>query len=336
MTGVTFVPKTNRFFPLFSHFSALLLSDLSSPLVAILGPTGSGKSELALALAERFGGEIIGCDSIQVYRRLDIGSAKISLPERRGIPHHLIDISDVDQELTAGTYSSLARTAVSSVQERYHLPIVSGGTGLYLRALLDGLSPAPLRDEVLREKLRRLAARRPGALHRFLLRYDAEAAKRIHAHDQQKLIRAVELTLLARQPASQTQSQPRNSLSGISALKLGLSPARHLLYDRLNQRCESMFAQGLLEETAVLLADGFSPGLKALQSLGYKQAVEHLTGSLSYKDAVLECQTKTRQYAKRQFTWFRREPNVHWLTGFGADRDIEEQAIELTRRFLST
>jgi tRNA dimethylallyltransferase len=197
------------------------------------------------------------------------------------------------------------------------------------------LSPAPTRDRALRERLDARAAHRPLVLHRFLRRYDPVAAARIHANDHQKLIRAIELTLLAAQPASQTQNAPRDPLRGSATLKLGLSPERHLLYDRLNQRCCRMFEQGLLAETEALLGAGFSPDLKALQSLGYKQALQHLSGNLSYKDAVVECQTRTRQYAKRQLTWFRREPNVEWLAGFGTEGSVQQTALELSSRFLA-
>ncbi len=307
----------------------------SSPLIVVLGPTGSGKSELALVLAETLGGEIINCDSIQVYQRLDIGSAKLSPAERRAIPHHLIDVIDVEEEITAGAYARMARLAVSGVHDRGHVPIVAGGTGLYLRALLDGLSPAPVRDGELRERLGQLAARRPGALHRYLRFYDRQAARRIHPNDLQKLIRAVEITSLAQQPVTATQSQPREAFSGIVPLKLGLAPDRALLYKRLNGRCRSLFEQGLLNEAKSLLDAGFSPNLRPLQSLGYKQAFQHLTGGLPYEDAIEECQAKTRQFAKRQMTWFRKEQNVHWLQGFGADTAIRREALDLCRNFLA-
>lgn len=305
---------------------------MSSPLLIVLGPTASGKSELALLLAETFGGEIVGCDSVQVYRGLDIGSAKLSLEERRGIHHYLIDVIDPDQELTAGAYSRLARQALAAIKQRGRLPIVVGGTGLYLRALLDGLSPAPARDSSLRERLRQLAGRRPESLHRFLRRYDPPAAARIHPRDHQKLIRAIELTVLARQSASDVQARPRDALAGFAPLKLGLAPDRSLLYQRLNQRCAGMFARGLLAETEALRA---AWGAKPLKSLGYKQAVEHLAGFLTCDQAVAECQTKTRQYAKRQLTWFRREPGVHWLMGFGSDPAIQKEAVAVTRQFLA-
>jgi tRNA dimethylallyltransferase len=303
-------------------------------LVVVLGPTGAGKSELSLALAESFCGEIVNCDSVQVYRGLDIGSAKLAPAARRGIPHHLIDIVDPREDLTAGAYAGLARQTLSDVARRERVPIVVGGTGFYLRALLDGLSPAPGRDERLRTRLCRIAARRPGTLHRLLRNHDPRAASRIHPNDLQKLIRALELTYLAGQPASAIQSRPRDALAGFAVLKLGLAPERNFLYARLNCRSERMFREGLLQETAGLLASGVPPGAKPLQSLGYKQAISVLKSSVSIEDAIRECQTRTRQYAKRQLTWFRAEPDVVWLPGFGSDPEIQRQAVSKAQLFL--
>jgi tRNA dimethylallyltransferase len=307
---------------------------LLSPLVVVLGPTGSGKSALGLVLAEAFRGEIIHCDSIQVYRRLNIGSAKFSPELRRGIPHHLIDILSPEEELTAAAYSYLAREELAKLQRKGTLPIVVGGTGFYLKALLDGLSPAPARDEKIRARLRNMALRRPLSLSRFLRRRDPEAAKRIHPNDTQKLIRAIELTLLAGQPATATQNLPRNTLRGFKILKLGLAPRRDLLYDRLNRRSTQMFEDGLIAETKEILDAGLAPDAKALQSLGYKQASDVLTKNVHIAEAIQECQVKTRQYAKRQMTWFRREPDVNWLRGFGSEESIQNQAFQKTEIFL--
>lgn len=304
------------------------------PLVVVLGPTGAGKSELALMLAAAAQGEILNCDSIQVYRGFEIGAAKLPISERRGIPHHLIDIIDANQELTAGAYARAARETLADVRSRSRVPIIVGGTGFYLRALLDGLSPAPSRNEALRTRLNALAARRPAALHRFLRIYDPATAGRIHSNDRQKLIRAVELMLLAAQPVTKTHSAPRDGLQGFAVLKIGLAPSRALLSERLNQRAAAMFHNGLLEETKALLASGVSPQAKPLQSLGYKQAVSVLFADRTRQDALRECQTKTRQYAKRQMTWFRAEPDVHWLNGFGSDPLIQAQALTAMREFL--
>lgn len=307
-----------------------------SPLVVVLGPTGAGKSALGLLLAERFGGEIVNCDSVQVYRGLDIGSAKVSPGERRGVPHHLIDIAGPEEDVTAGQYSRDARRALGTIRDHGHIPVVVGGTGLYLRALLEGLSPAPQRDEELRGRLQETAQRRPGILHRFLRRYDPGSANRIHTNDRQKLIRAVELSLLGRQPASATQSIPRSPLEGFRVLKIGLSPERKALYRQIDARAAGMFEGGLVEETQSLLDAGVSPHAKALQSLGYRQALDVLAGAKTKEAAVTDCQTKTRQYAKRQLTWFRREPDVHWLEGFGNDEGVQSAAITITEAFLAS
>ena len=314
--------------------SGKTLGSGSFPAIAVLGPTGSGKSELGLLLAEEIGGEIVSCDSIQVFRGLDVGSAKVPVAMRRGIRHHLIDVIGAGEELTAGAYSRLARDAIAEIGRNGRIPVIVGGTGFYLRALLDGLVPAPARNEALRSRLADLVRRRPGALHRFLRRYDSKAAARIHSNDHQKLIRAIELTILTRQPVSETQSLPRASLEGVKALKIGLMPARNLLYQKLNDRSAWMFHNGLLKETGSLLAAGLDPESKPLQSLGYKQAVRVLAGQCSLDDAILECQIRTRQYAKRQITWFRGEPGIVWLDGFGWQRAIQEQALELSKSFL--
>jgi len=306
------------------------------PLVVVCGPTGAGKSELAIVLAQAFGGEIVNCDSVQVYRGLDIGTAKIPLADRRGVPHHLIDLLDPNQELTAGAYSRIARNVIAAIHAAGCVPLVTGGTGFYLRALLEGLSPAPPRDDKLRARLSQMGERRPLALHRFLRRYDPPAAARIHPNDRQKLIRAVEMTWLTCQSATTTQSAPRRPLEGAATLKIGLNPDRSLLHGRLNQRAAWMFHHGLLEETRALLRAGVSTQAKPLESLGYKQALKVLTNALSLDEAIGECQARTRQYAKRQMTWFRREPGVVWLNGFGSEPGIQSQALHLARSFLAS
>lgn len=305
------------------------------PLVAVVGPTGAGKSELALRIAESFQGEIVNCDSIQVYRGLDIGSAKLSPAARRGVVHHLIDVIAVDQELTAGEYSRLARQVLAQICSRNRLPIIVGGTGFYLRALLEGLSPAPARHQPLRARLQEVSRRRPAALHRLLRLRDPIAALRIHPNDRQKLVRALELIFLAGRPASSVQSAPRHRLEGFAILQLGLAPDRVLLRERIDQRTVAMFGGGLIEELRQLLGCGFSPELKSLQSLGYKQARQVLSGELSLDQALRQCQTKTRQYAKRQITWFRHQPGIEYLHGFGSEQHIQEKALARVRNFLA-
>lgn len=283
-------------------------------------------------LSERLGGEIVNCDSIQVYRGLEIGSAKLRPEARRGIRHHLIDVIEPDAELSAGVYSRLARRALEEIRLRGKLPVVAGGAGLYLRALIDGLSPAPGRDSKLRIRLAAVSRTRPGALHRFLRMRDPAAAARIHPNDHQKLIRAIELTGGS---VSQTQSKPRDPLRGFAPLKLGLNPERTQLYRKLDERSAAMFRSGLVDETRGLIQAGLSPASKALQSLGYKQAVQVLRGELSLDAAIADCRTKTRQYAKRQMTWFRSEAGVHWLCGFGSEENVQSEALAIAGDFIN-
>jgi len=294
--------------------------------ILILGPTGSGKTALSLALAERFNGEIVSCDSVAVYRGMDLGTAKPSPAERARVAHHLIDIADPDQPFTAGAYSRAARTALADISARGHLPIVTGGTGLYLSALTEGLFAGPTRHDPLRERLRLRAEHRGSPwLHRILTRLDPPSAARIHANDTPKLIRAIEVCLAARRPMSQVLS--RDPLTGFRLLRIGLNPPRPQLYERLDQRCAAMFAAGLIEETRGLLAR--YGRVKALDSLGYRQSLAIIDGTSSPDAALAAAQQGHRNYAKRQLTWFRREPDVHWLEAFGDPPGVAEQAARL-------
>jgi len=304
-------------------------------LVVVAGPTGSGKTDLALHLAEAFDGEIINCDSIQVYRHLSIGAAKLPPEQRRGIRHHLLDVADPDQVFTAGDFSRLGRGALREITARGRLPIVAGGTGFYLRALLDGLSPGPARDEVRRRRLAAREQRRPGALHAMLSKWDPPAAGRIHPHDVNKLMRAVEVMLIERRPMSRVQADARGKLEGYRWLKIGLDPPRRDLYARIDARAARMFEQGLVEEVQSLLAMQYSEQCKPFEALGYRQALRLLKKHLSPADAVTETQLRSRQYAKRQLTWFRREAGMTWIHGFGGDPQTRQRAIEMTRAFLA-
>jgi len=300
---------------------------MHEPLVVILlGPTGSGKTALSLKLAERFCGEIVSCDSVAVYRGMELGTAKPTKDERARVPHHLIDVAELDEAFTAGEYSRRARAALSEIAARGRLPIVTGGTGLYLRALTEGLFAGPARREDLRARLRRSAGRHGSAwLHRVLRRMDAATAERIHTNDTAKLIRAIEVCVAARKPMSEVIG--RDPLTGFRLLRIGLDPLRQELYDRLNHRCASMFAAGLAEETRGLL-ERYGP-VKALDSLGYKQARRVLDGTMSMEDAIKAAQQGHRNYAKRQMTWFRREPEVRWIEAFGDDAETVREAAEL-------
>ena len=303
-----------------------------APLLVIAGPTGSGKSELALAIAEATGGEIVNCDSVQVYRGFDVGAAKLTLSERRGVPHHLIDVVEPDQPFTAGDYARAARVVLRDIAARGRLPIVAGGTGFYLRALLDGLSPGPARDAALRERLTSREGERPGSLHRLLVRLDPEAGRRIHARDLHKTTRALELRLLRGAPAATLH--PPDPLTGFAPVKIGLSPDRSALYARLDARLAAMFQGGLLEEVRSLLARGVSPRAKPFESLGYKQALQFLDGELGFDQALEQARVATRHYAKRQLTWFRRERDMHWVTGFGADARTREKVAFIISDYL--
>ena len=296
------------------------------PLVAVVGPTGSGKSDLALSIAEEFNGEIVNCVSLQVYRYFDIGTAKLPAGERRGIPHHLIDILDPDELFTAGEYARVARQAIAGITARGRLPVVAGGTGFYLRALLDGLFEGPSRDQPLRDRLAAREARRGGSLHRLLGRFDAEAARKIHANDIPKVMRALEVCLLTRRPVSELFRQGRDRLGGYRTLKLGLLPDREALYRRLDVRCARMFEGGLVDEVRRILERGFAESCKPFESHGYKQALQLIRGELNPRDALFYAQRNTRNYAKRQITWFRREPELAWLKDFGDSPEIRQAA----------
>jgi len=311
------------------------LVDRDSPLIVLCGPTASGKTALALALAERFAGEIVSCDSVAVYRGMEIGVAKPTLAERARVPHHLIDILTPDQPCTAGDYSRLAREAIAGTSQRGRTPIVAGGTGLYLRALLDGLFSAPQRHEPLREKLRARAARRgPTHLHRILTRLDPAAAALIHPNDTPKIVRAVEVTLTAHQPITQQWTQPRDPLTGYQILRLGLNPPRSALYARINRRAAEMFDRGLVEET-IQLVETYGFECRALTSLGYAQAIDVLRGHRTRDDAVALAAQGHRNYAKRQLTWFRKDPLIHWLPGFGSDPETIAEAAALVADHLA-
>jgi tRNA dimethylallyltransferase len=293
----------------------------------VLGPTASGKTALSLSLAERFDGEIVNCDSVAMYRDFNVGTAKPTASERARFQHHLLDCVAPAEYITAGEYARQARRVLAEIKEREHLPILVGGTGLYLRALLEGLFPGPQRSEELRERLcKHAASRRPGYLHRLLCRLDRSAAERIHANDTPKLIRAIEVCLASRQKLTELWRQPgREPLHGFRILRIGLDPDRQALYERINRRAQQMFESGLVEETQQLL-EKHGASITPLSSLGYKQAVQLIRGELTRTQALQGIQQAHRNYAKRQMTWFRREPEVRWLKGFGDDAEIQREA----------
>ena len=303
---------------------------MSLPLmVVILGPTASGKTVLSLHVAERLQGEIVSCDSVAVYRELEIGTAKTSKEERQRVPHHLIDIASPEELITAGDYSRMARQAIDGIAAREHLPVVVGGSGLYLRALLEGLFAGPPRSEELRLRLRERANERgTDYLHKILSRIDPAAAQTIHANDVPKVVRALEVSISARAPMTGLWQRGRDALQGFRILRVSLNPDREALYGRINERAREMFSAGLLEETRMLI-DRYGSTVWPLNSLGYKQALQHMRGELSLEQAIVAAQQGHRNYAKRQLTWFRREPEVHCISNFGSDPAVQDQVVDL-------
>jgi tRNA dimethylallyltransferase len=305
----------------------MITSSALPPLVAIVGPTASGKSALGIFLALEFDGEVIACDSTQLYRGFDIGTAKPTGLERARITHHMLDILDPTEESTAGGYRKCALKVLDDLRARTRLPIFTVGTGLYLRALLEGLADLPLRSEEIRNRLRESAAEHgPGHLHEMLTRLDAKAAAQIAPADEQKLIRAIEICLLTKKPLTEVHRAGRTPLAGWRVLKIGLQPDREALYDRIHKRTEAMLAAGWLDEVSRLAASGLPENAKPFQFIGYRELRSHLRGEISLEAARAAIQQGTRQYAKRQLTWFRRESNAHWLAGFGDDAAVQAGA----------
>jgi tRNA dimethylallyltransferase len=299
------------------------------PLMAIVGPTGAGKSALGVAVAARFGGEVVCCDSTQVYRHFDIGTAKVPATEQQGIPHHLMDLLEANEIFTAGDYRRHALCVLEDLQRRAKLPVLTAGTGLYLRALLEGLSDAPARSDELRERLRRSAEAKGHAhLHRILARLDPAAAARIASRDVAKMTRALEVRLLSGKPITELHRAGRTKLEGYHAIKLGLAPPRKALYQRIERRVDAMLAAGWLEEVKRLVDAGISADSKPFQFIGYDELRMHLAGVITIDAAVSAIRQATRRYAKRQLTWFRKEQGVRWFEGFGDDPKVATAIVE--------
>ena len=290
-----------------------------------MGPTGAGKSSLALRFARAFNAEIVNCDSLQLYRGFDIGSAKTPVAERADVPHHLLDVLEPDSVYSAGDYGRAARAALFDISGRGRLPLVVGGTGFYLRALLDGLPELPTREPGLRERLTQREQSHPGALHRILKRLEPSAAARIHAQDTQKLVRALEVRILTQRGMPDLATGA--PLSGYHVLQIGLAPEREKLVEAIAQRTRCMFELGLVEELRGLLHGGLTGEEKPFEALGYKQVLRHLRGELSLEEAISSTEIETRQYAKRQMTWFRRDPRVHWIPGFGSEEVVFQEVV---------
>jgi tRNA dimethylallyltransferase len=303
------------------------------PLVAVVGPTASGKSALGVWLAERFGGEVLACDSTQLYRGFDIGTAKPGVSERRAIPHHLLDVLAPSETATAGGYRQMALAVLEDLRSRSRLPVLTVGTGLYLRALLEGLADVPQRSEELRERLRASAGEHgAGYLHRLLKRLDPEAAGKIATADQQKLIRAIEVCVLARRPLSEVHRTGRTPLEGWRVLKIGLMPPREALYERIHARTDEMLSHGWMEEVRGLVGGGLPQNAKSFDFIGYRELREVLRGEKDLREAQAEIQQATRRYSKRQLTWFRKDPGVHWLAGFGDEPRVQDEVQQWLRQ----
>ncbi len=302
----------------------------SLPLVAIVGPTASGKSSLAVTLARKLKGDVLACDSTQVYRGFDIGTAKPTLEERGGVSHHLLDLVDPSFPFTAGEYRARAISILEDLRQRARLPILTVGTGLYLRALLEGLSDVPARSEDLRARLEAGAnAHSLQYLHRVLRRLDPEAALRIGTRDRPKMIRAIEVCLLTGRPLSEVHRLGRTPLEGYHPIKIGLQPPRAALYERIERRTHMMLNRGWIEEVAGLVRNGVPRNSKPFDFIGYSELHAHLEGTVTLAAATKAIAQATRRYAKRQVTWFRKEPLVHWLPGFGDDPAIVAAAERL-------
>ena len=303
-------------------------------LVAIVGPTGSGKTALSIRLAQQFKGEIVNCDSVAIYQDFEIGTAKPTPAERKQAPHHLFDTINPNSHTTAGEYARQARAVVQEITERGGMPIVVGGTGLYLRALFDGLFPGPERSEELRGRLRSRADQRGSPyLLRILRRLDPALAEKIHANDVPKLIRAIEVCLSARRPMSEQWQHGRDPLQGFRILRIGLDPPRQELYARINRRVAAMFAKGLVEESKQLL-EKYGGSARPFLSMGYREVTELLKGDLTVEAAIASIQQAHCNYAKRQMTWFRKEPDVQWISGFGDDLEVQQQALSIAGKSL--
>ncbi|MEZ5364186.1 MAG: tRNA (adenosine(37)-N6)-dimethylallyltransferase MiaA [Bryobacterales bacterium] len=302
---------------------------MSHSLIAVMGPTASGKSDLGIRLARELDGEVVNYDSVQIYRGFDVGSAKTPPGERQGVPHHLLDVRDAGEPFSAGEYARLGREVLGEIAARGKTPVIVGGTGFYLRALLEGLFDGPSRDEELRARLERKGA---AHLHRLLARLDPESAGRIHPHDEPKLVRALEVRILEGQPLKRVLRRGVEPLTGFTVTKLLLDPPRDALYARIERRTEAMFDAGLEQEVCDLLAAGAPRDAWAFGALGYRQALALVEGRMSREEAIADTARSTRNYAKRQLTWFRnQEPEALRLPGFGGDADIQRRALDLVQ-----
>lgn len=290
-------------------------ADPGQRVVVVTGPTALGKSSLALEIAGRIGCDIVNADSMQVYRGMDIGTAKPSREERERVPHHLFDVVDPDQEFNAALYRSLALPVLRGISDRGRHALIVGGTGLYIKTLLGGLLECPPTDAAFREELNReWDAGGSAAMHERLMGLDPESARRIHPHDRVRVIRALEVSTLTGKPLSSLIERHRFENRAFKSLKICLQIDRDRLYHRIDHRCTRMIESGLVEETQALMDEGYGPDLKPMKALGYRHAVRHLQGEWSLDKTLERLCRDTRRYAKRQLTWFRADPEMQWIS----------------------
>jgi len=304
-----------------------------TPAIAIIGPTASGKTGLALRIARQIHGEIVNCDALQVYRFMTIGTAKASPRERQSIPHHMLDLRDPCEPFSAGEYQRLARESLQDIRDRGMAPIVAGGSGLYMKALVDGFFQGPGRSDELRDRMRKIVRRRgAGILYRALERVDPDGAKKIAEGDISRIIRACEIYLLTGKPMSVWQDQPRDELKGFRWLKIGINWPREVLYGRINGRVDRMVRQGFCEEVRSLMRS-FPRTCHAFKAIGYSQIADYLEGRYELAEAIEETKRESRRYAKRQLTWFRSDPEIQWLEGAEDPEELFRLAFRLWNEF---
>lgn len=283
---------------------------MKKPLIVIVGPTAVGKSQSAVELAKRIEGEIVSCDSRQVYKYLDIGTAKLTKEERRKTPHHLIDIIEPDEEFNAFLYARKAHKAISEIQGKKKIPILVGGSGLYVRAVINGIFPGAGKNDKIRKRLRKFSS---NTLYRKLKKVDSEIASRFHPHDRVRIIRALEVYELTGQSISALQEISKGKKPIYNLTMIGLKRGRKELYQRINERVAEMIKEGLVAEVRGLLQRGFSQDLIALKGLGYKEIIGYLDGKYDLKEAVRLLRRNSRRFAKRQLTWFNKDKRIHWI-----------------------
>ena len=305
-----------------------------SPAIAVVGPTASGKTALGMALAERFRGEIVSCDALQVYRHMDVGTAKPSAGDRERIAHHMLDLREPCQDFTAGDYQRMGREALKAIRARGNVPVVVGGTGFYLRVLTEGLFEGPGRSEELRARLRRIVARRgPQCIHSALHRVDPESANRLAPADAERNIRAYEIYLQSGRTMTWWQGLPKDTLTGFRWLKLSIRRPRTDLYARIDRRVEEMFRQGFVEEVRALM-EGYPRDCHAFKAIGYRQIAAHLEGKCTMEQAIEDTRRESRRYAKRQLTWFRADPEIVWLDAAAGEEAPLAAAADIAAFFL--